>query len=96
MRPADLMSSRREKILGAAARHGMRDLRVFWSVARGESRSGSDLDLLVNVAPGQSLLDLVAFWQEVEDILGRQVDVISDGGVSPYLREKVYAEPVPL
>jgi len=44
--------------------------------------------------PGRSLLDLVALWQDLEDLLGTSVDVLSDGGVSPHLRERIYAEAI--
>jgi predicted nucleotidyltransferase len=94
--PGEVLGAKRQAILQAASRHGMRDVRVFGSVARGEAGPESDLDLLVAVAPGPSLLDLVAFWQDVEQILGHQVDLISDGGVSPYLTKQIYAEAIPL
>jgi uncharacterized protein len=74
----------------------MRRVRVFGSVARGEAGSESDVDLLVDVDPGRSLLDLVAFWQELEELLGHRADVITDGGISPYLKERIHAEAVPL
>jgi len=90
------MSLDRGRILELAAHHGLRRVRVFGSVARGEAGAGSDLDLLVDVDPGRSLLDLVAFWQELEELLGHRVDVITDGGISPYLRDRIYAEAVPL
>lgn len=79
-----------------AARHGVTSVRVFGSVARNESGADSDLDLLVTMAPGRSFLDLVAFWQDVEEGLGRKVDVVSEGGLSPYLRDRILGEAVPL
>lgn len=91
----ELRETWREAILEAARRHGVRDVRVFGSVARGGA-ARHDLDLLVDVSPGRSLLDLVGFQQEVEDRLGCKVDVVTDGGVSPYLRRRIYAEAVPL
>lgn len=96
MTTVEFIRSDRERILEIAERHGIRNVRIFGSVARGEAREQSDLDLLVDVAPGRSLFDLVAFWQELEEQLGHRVDVISDGGVSPYLRDKIYAEAIPL
>ncbi|MGH7594174.1 MAG: nucleotidyltransferase family protein [Gemmatimonadales bacterium] len=86
----------RDALLSAAARHGMRRVRVFGSAARGDGGEGSDLDLLVDVAPGRSLLDVIAFTQEAEDILRCKVDVVTDGGMSPYLRDRIYADAVPL
>lgn len=80
----------------AAARHGVRTIRVFGSAARGDAGPDSDLDLLVEMAPGRSLIDLVAFEQAVEEAIGRRVDVVGEGGLSPYLRDRILAEAVPL
>ncbi len=79
-----------------AAEHGARNVCVFGSIARGESHEASDVDLLVEMEPGRSLVDLVGLWQDLEDMLGIQIHVLSEGGVSPYLRERIYAEAVPL
>jgi uncharacterized protein len=76
-----------------AANHGARNVRVFGSIARGEAGT-SDIDLLVEVEPG--LLDLVGLWQDLEDLLGGQVDVLSDCGLSSHLRDQITAEAVPL
>ena len=92
----DLLKSKRAEILRLAARHGARNVRLFGSVTRGEAGSSSDIDFLVEMEPGRSFLDLVAFWQDLEEVLGRRVDVITDGGVSQYLRDRIYAEAVPL
>ena len=90
------LRARREEILGCASGHGARNVRVFGSVVRGESGASSDVDLLVEMEPGRSLIDLVGLWQDLEDMLGTHVDVLSDGGVSPHLRERIYAEAVSL
>jgi predicted nucleotidyltransferase len=71
-------------------------VRIFGSVARGDPTPNSDLDILVDMEEGRSLLDLVALWQDLQDLLGMRVDVISEGGMSPYLRAKILAEAVPL
>ena len=68
----------------------------FGSVARGTASQTSDLDLLVEMEPGRSLLDLVALNQDLEDELGRPVDVVSEGGLSPYLRDRILAEAIAL
>jgi uncharacterized protein len=96
--PIDLddLRGRRDEILGYAASHGARNVRVFGSTARREAGNGSDVDLLVEMEPGRSLLDLVGLWQDLEDLLGAHVDLLSEGGVSPHLRERIYAEAVPL
>jgi predicted nucleotidyltransferase len=90
------LRTRRTEILACAADHGARNIRVFGSVARGEAGTTSDVDLLVEMQPGRNLLDLVGFQQDLEDLLGTHVDVLSDGGVSPHLRERIYADAVPL
>jgi predicted nucleotidyltransferase len=90
------LRARREEILRFAAEHGARNVRVFGSVVRGESDASSDVDLLVEMEPGRSLIDLVGLWQDLEDMLDTHVDVLSDGGVSPHLRDRIYAEAVSL
>lgn len=86
----------RARVLELATRHGLFNVRVFGSIARGGARPDSDIDLLVDVASGRSFLDIVAFWQDVQEALGRPVDVVTDGGISPYLRDQILAEAVPL
>lgn len=71
-------------------------MRVFGSHARGEAAAASDLDLLVDMAPDRDLLDLIAFKLDIEDLLGRRVDVLTEAALSPYLREEVLAEARPL
>lgn len=91
-----VVKAKRSEILRLAAQHGARNVRVFGSLARGQADPESDLDLLVEMEDGRSLLDLVGLWQDLEDLLGRKVDVISEGGLSPYLRDHVLAEAIPL
>lgn len=79
-----------------AARHGATNIRVFGSHARGEAGPDSDLDLLVRMERGRTLLDLIAVQQDVEDLLGIDVDVVSEGGLSPYLRDTILGEARPL
>lgn len=92
----ELLAAKRGEILQLAARRGARQVRVFGSVARGEAGPDSDIDLLVNVEPGRSLLDVVGLWQDLEALLGRRVDLLTDGGLSPYLRDRIYGEARPL
>jgi predicted nucleotidyltransferase len=82
----------RREILEIAARHGARNVRVFGSVARGDDREDSDVDLLVEIEPGRTLLDVIAFEQDVQQLLGRNVEVLTDGGLSPYLQQRILAE----
>jgi predicted nucleotidyltransferase len=87
---------RRNEIVSVAARFGATNVRVFGSAARGEMGEGSDLDLLVRMKEGASLFDLVGLSQELEDTLGIDVDVLSERGLSPYLRDRILNEAVAL
>ena len=91
----NLLKSRREEILSIAARHGARNVRVFGSVARGEDDEKSDIDLLVEFESGRSLLDHAGLWLELQDLLGCKVDVVSERGIKPRIRERVLREAVP-
>ena len=91
-----LINSKRAEILRIANHHGAHNVRVFGSVARDDSTSDSDLDLLVKMESGRSLLDLVALWQELEELLECKVDVLTEGGLSPYLKDRILNEAVPL
>ena len=66
------------------------------SLARGEAGPDSDVDILVNLNPGRSLLDIVAIKQDLEDLLGRKVDVVTEAAISPYIREQVLKEAIDL
>ena len=91
-----LSSELREQVLQIARAHGATHVSVFGSFARGQSDADSDLDLLVDLEPGRSLLDLIAIEQDLEDLLGRPVDALTRRGLSLYLRERVLSEAVPL
>ena len=73
----DLIQKKRSRILAIAGRHGATNLRIFGSVARGEAGPESDLDLLVDLEPGRSLLDHIALIQDLEEALGCRVDVVT-------------------
>ncbi len=92
----DLSTVRRDEILSSAARHGARNVRIFGSVARGEATADSDLDVLVDLEPGRSLLDLGGLLIELQELLGCRVDVVTEQGLRPRLRERVLREAVPL
>jgi len=91
-----ILKQKRLDILRLASIHGVSNVRVFGSAARGAAGPSSDIDLLVRMDSGRSLLDLVGFGQDVEDLLGCKVDVVAEGGISPYLVDRIYAEAVPL
>lgn len=86
----------RSEILDLAMRHGASNVRVFGSLARDEGREDSDLDLLVTLGKGRSLLDLVGLKQDLEDLVHRPVDIVTEHSLSPYLRDRVLSEAIPL
>ena len=92
----DAIREKREAILRIAARHGASQVRLIGSVARGEARPDSDVDLLVTWNEGTSLLDQAALMLELENLLGRKVDLASDGWVKPSIRESVYRDAITL
>lgn len=88
----DDLRARRAEILSIATRYGARNVRVFGSVARGEERADSDIDFLVEMETGRSLFDLVGLEQELSELLDRKVEVLTDGGLSPYLQQRILSE----
>ncbi len=92
----ELVKAKRDEILEIAARHGARNVRVFGSVARKETGAESDVDFLVEMEDGRSLLDHVALIQDLGDLLGRSVDVATDDALHWYIRDRILAEAVSL
>ena len=92
----ELLRRNRDEILRLAAVHGARNIRVFGSVARGEADEESDVDFLVDLEPGRSLLDLGGLLMDMRDLLGRRVDVVTEKGLRPRIRDRVFREAVPL
>lgn len=96
MKANELLKDRREDILRVAAQHGAQNVRVFGSATRGDAGPDSDLDFLVEFEEGQSLLDVTALWQDLEELLGREVDVVEPEGLHWYIRDRVLREALPL
>lgn len=94
--PEELLSAKRRELLVLAARHGARNVRVFGSVARGDSGPHSDIDLLVDLEPGRSLFDLGGLLVDLESLLGRKVDLVTENGLHWFIRDRVLQEAVPL
>jgi predicted nucleotidyltransferase len=92
----DDVRRRRETLRQLAVQYGVTDLRVFGSVARGEAVAGSDLDLLVSVLPGHGLFRMNAFAAAVEELLQVPVQLATERGLRPRVRQRVLAEAVPL
>jgi predicted nucleotidyltransferase len=91
-----LLNAKRDDILRIAASHGVRNVRVFGSAARGESGPASDVDFLVELDPDHSLLDLGAMLMDLQDLLGRKVDVVTEKALHWYIRDRILREAVPL
>jgi len=96
MEQAELIRSRRAEILELAARRGAGNVRVFGSVARGDADEESDVDFLVTLEPGRSLLDLGGLLMELSELLGREVDVVTEEGLRERIRDRILREAVPV
>ena len=91
-----LINAKRDEILRLAAQHGAHNVRVFGSAVRGEAGPESDVDFLVELDPERSLLDLGALLMDLQDLLGRPVDLVTEKALHWYIRDRVLAEAVPL
>ena len=92
----ELLKDKREEILRIAAKHGAFNVRVFGSVARGEAGPESDVDLLVDVGLEHSAFFPGGLLADLENLLGRKVDILTEEGLHWYIRERVLKEAVPL
>jgi len=90
------LEDQRAEILRLCALYGARNPRIFGSVARGEAGEQSDVDFLVEMEPGRSLFDLGGLQYELETLLGRPVDIVTERGLSSRIRDRVLHEAVPL
>jgi len=89
--PAEL-EAHRAQVLDLAAARGAHNLRVFGSIARGAARADSDLDLLVDLEPGRSAFDLAGLTLDLEALLGRRVDIVTEAGLHWFIRDRVLRE----
>ncbi|HIG53360.1 MAG TPA: nucleotidyltransferase [Candidatus Latescibacteria bacterium] len=90
------LKERRQEILALATRHGAKRVRIFGSVARGEADDQSDVDFLVEMEPGRSLMDMGGLLMDLQELLGCKVDVVSEKGLRQRIRERVLQEAMPL
>jgi hypothetical protein len=88
----ELLKEKRAEILRIAAKHGARNVRVFGSAVRGDARGDSDVDFLVDFEPGRSLLDHAALTLDLQELLGRRADVVTEGGLYWLLRRRILKE----
>lgn len=90
------LRTRSAELMRIGERYGISNIRVFGSVARGEAGSDSDLDLLVDVAPGRGYFDMAGFALDVEQLLGVYTEVATVAGLKARIRDRVTAEAIPL
>ena len=96
MDSTEVLDSQRLQILELARRHGARNLRVFGSFARGDAGPESDLDLLVELEPGRNLLDMGELLMDLQDLLGRRVDLVTEPSLHWSIRERILKDARPL
>ncbi|MBU0681461.1 MAG: nucleotidyltransferase family protein [Proteobacteria bacterium] len=96
MKAADIISEKRSDILRLSKIYGARNVRVFGSVARGEEEADSDIDILVELDEGRSLLDLGGLLMDLQKLLGRKVDVVTEKGLHWYIKDKILQEARPI
>jgi predicted nucleotidyltransferase len=90
------LKDKRKDILRIASKYGARNVRIFGSLARGESREDSDIDFLVDMEPGRSLFDLGGLLMDLQNLLAQKVDVVTEKGLRPRIRDRVLKEALPL
>jgi predicted nucleotidyltransferase len=90
------VAEKRDEILRLARRHGARNVRVFGSAANGQTRPDSDVDFLVDLDEDRSLLDLGALLMDLQDLLGRKVDLVTEQALHWYIRDRILHEATPL
>jgi uncharacterized protein len=96
MNTFNMLHHRKNEILAIAARHGADNVRVFGSVARGEDTDDSDIDLLVSMGEHRTLYDLIGFKQDVEQLLNRKADVLTENALHHHIKNNVLNEAKPL
>ena len=93
---AEVLTTKRQQVLQIARRHGAYHVRIFGSVARGEAQPDSDIDFLVEMEPGRSVLDMGGLVMELQQLLCHNVDVVTERGLKSRIRDRVLAEAIPL
>ena len=92
----EIIGEQREQILALAAKYGASNVRVFGSVVRGTADKDSDIDFLVDLEEGRSLFDLGGMLMDLQDLLQREVDVVTEKGLHWYIKDKILKEAKPL
>ena len=96
MTTSDILQEKREDVLEVAQRHGVTSVRIFGSVARGEESPESDIDLLVTTGPTVSSWFPAGLILDLEQLLGRHIDIVTESGLNPLIRDQVLTEAVAL
>ncbi|MEW6200467.1 MAG: nucleotidyltransferase family protein [bacterium] len=96
MKSDKILEEKREEILRIAARYGARNIRVFGSTARGSAGVDSDVDFLIDMEPGRSLFDMGALQMDLQELLGRKVDVVTENSIYWLIRRRIIKEAIPL
>lgn len=92
MTVAELLNANREQVISLAKEHGARNVRIFGSVARGDDREDSDVDFLVDFESDRSLLDYVGLLQDLQDLLGKRVELAQPTSLHPLIRDQILSE----
>jgi predicted nucleotidyltransferase len=92
----EIIKRYRNEILKISTHYGAKEIKIFGSALKGEAKTNSDVDLLVELEPGRSLLDIIAIKQDLEDLLGCKVDIVTEAALSPYIRDEVLNQAVRL
>lgn len=92
----DILKNKRDEIIGIATRHGAKNVKLFGSILRDEIKEKNDVDFLVEMKKGRTLLDIISIKQDLEDLLGCSVDIVTDSALSPYIRDEVLGQAVNL
>ncbi|QQS47409.1 MAG: nucleotidyltransferase family protein [Acidobacteriota bacterium] len=92
----ELLKNKKEAIVELAGKYGASNIRVFGSVARGDETPASDIDLLVDMDSDSSLFDQIALQEEIEILLGRKIDLVTEDSIYWLIRRRVLKEAIPL
>ena len=96
MKTSDFIQNKRKEILQISSSHGAKNIRIFGSVARGDDEPESDIDILIELDKGRTLLDLAGLSIDLQNLLGRKVDVVTEKSLHWYIREKIISEAKPI
>jgi len=93
---AEIIQDKKEQILALAAKHGALNVRVFGSVANGTANQESDIDFLVDLEQDRSLFDLGGLLMDLQQLLNRNVDVVTENGLHWYIKDRILSEAKPI